>query len=239
MRFFNALALLVMSLFIYGCGPSIDELNAQVKNLVQEDFDSSGVLKAYGLKVNTVLLSPVQENKYNGKVLVDFKGQEHNLNVSVTVGSGYPKWEFSPNAFAFVAPSDVIAFKEGVCRKGARIVYEDNASIKCRRIDGALQTTLDYDESGYRSITLTLDLKNKYMKSDNKMNAAIVIDDYIEELKKSLTLLGKSPETSEHFRSLPLSPDWNKATLIGGVDFNVPDKKGIERYSNYMLTITK
>lgn len=242
MKSVNVLALLIVSSLISGCGPSIDELNKKVKGSVQEYFDSNDVLKAYGMKVNSVSLSSVQEDKYNGHVSVEFNGGEHDVNISVdTRGSYIDEWAFSPNvieAFAFAAPRDIIEFKEEVCQ-GDKIVREDDTTIQCRRIDEALRVTLDYEKSGYRNITLTLNLKHKYIESDNNMDAAIVIDDYIERLKKSLGVLGKDPEIAEHFRSLPLSPDWNKTTLIKGVKFNIPDKGGVERYGNYMLTITK
>lgn len=243
MKFVTILALLVVSLFMSGCGPSIDVLNGKVKNSVQEYLDSSGVLKVYKMKVNAVSLSPVQEDKYNGRVSVEFNGGIHDVNISVdTRGDYIDEWVFLPNiieAFAFAAPADAIEFKEVVCREGARMVYEDDTKIQCKASDETIQATLNYDKSGYRDITLTLNLKHKYFEPNNAMTGLIIKDDYIEEIKKSLAMLDKDPEIAEHFRSLPLSGDWNKTTLIKGVKFNMPDKGGVERYGNYMLTITK
>lgn len=171
-------------------------------------------------KVNSVapVLSPPQKDSYEIPTML------HNQSASNQNANDADK-----------APLELHDFKKlykKLC-PGGEISYEndDVGKIQCQTVNRDLMVSLNYDKSNYRDITITMNLGSKHL-------APLTVD-FVESVKLSLGILGKNPEIANNFTSLPLSPDWNKMTLVKGVKFNIPDKGGVERYGNYMLTITK
>lgn len=128
-------------------------------------------------------------------------------------------------------PHEVSAFKKDniVCVKG-RVTYEDDGKVQCQTT--GVKASFNYGRNNYMDVTVTMDV----MKPEN---ARAYFEVFHASLSQGLKILGKNPRIADDFKSLPLSPDWNKPTIIKGVEFNIPDEGGIGRYGNYMVTVTK
>lgn len=99
--------LFMASLFMFGCGPSIDTLSGQVRGSIQQQFDTSEQFKSYGLKVEKVTLFHEQDKKYRGIVSVVHNGSAHDVVISVLADSNGFMWEAQPGAFMFLAQAEV------------------------------------------------------------------------------------------------------------------------------------
>ena len=103
MKFVNVLVLLAISLFISGCGPSIDALSETVRNSMQQQFDTNEQFKSYGLKVEKVTLVHEQDKKYKGVASVVLDGKAHEVIITVTADGNNVIWEAPPGSFMFIA----------------------------------------------------------------------------------------------------------------------------------------
>lgn len=187
-------------------------------NAQKEALQNPTVTQEKVNSVEPVLYQPQSDNYEIPAMLNNQSASNQNVNV------------------ANKAPLELHEFKrmyKKLCRGGGEISYEndDIGKIQCQTVSRDLIVSLNYDKGDYRDITITMNLGSKHL-------APLTVD-FVESVKLSLGILGKNPEIANNFTSLPLSPDWNKTTLIKGVKFNIPDKGGVERYGNYMLTITK
>jgi len=103
MKFVNVLVLLAISLFISGCGPSIDVLSEQVRNSMQQHFDTNEQFKSYEMKVEKVTLIHEQDKKYKGAASVVLDGKTHDVMISVTADGNNLIWEAPPGSLMFIA----------------------------------------------------------------------------------------------------------------------------------------
>ncbi|MGY3887483.1 hypothetical protein [Aeromonas aquatica] len=103
MKFVRILSLLVVSLIMSGCGPSIDALSETVRNSMQQQFDTNEQFKSYGLKAEKVTLIHEQDKKYKGAASVVLNGKAHEVIISVTADGNNVIWEAPPGSFMFIA----------------------------------------------------------------------------------------------------------------------------------------
>lgn len=85
----------------------------------------------------------------------------------------------------------------------------------------------------YRAVTVTVDGNANHQYTQRQVNLLV------GAIKTGLKQFGYDESIAESFRDLPLSDDWNKPTIIGGVKFNIPSLKSFNMYNNYMVTLTK
>ncbi|MEB5772783.1 hypothetical protein MXE95_01430 [Aeromonas caviae] len=99
--------ILMASILLSGCGPSVDVLGGNVRGSMQEVFDTNQQYKSYGLKVEKVTLVHEQGNKYKGSAIVIYKGNAHNVMINVTADDNNVVWETPPGALLFIFQSEL------------------------------------------------------------------------------------------------------------------------------------
>lgn len=168
MKFVGILALLVVNLFMSGCGPSIDVLSETVRNSMQKDFDTNEVFKSYGLKVGKLNLVHEEDNKYIGSAVVALDGKTVDLKFYVIVDSN------DNDKFNLEIPPESI-------RLLAKLTYFKDLN---RQVLNSMQKEFDTNEA-FKSHGLKIDNFGLVHEQGNKYigSATVVFEGNTRQLK--------------------------------------------------------
>jgi len=80
----SLLILLFIGAVLTGCGLSKDDIQNQVKDLLQQDFETDTKFMNVGLQVKSVDLIKDSNNTFKGIAIVTFQGEDHKVSINVT-----------------------------------------------------------------------------------------------------------------------------------------------------------
>ena len=105
MKYFSSILILSLCILgflcMQGCGVSKEDIQNQVKSMLQEKFNTDKDISKYHLQVKRIDLTQESRNKYRGYAVVDYKNQEHNLGITVLYDGKSIMYETDPPAFLF------------------------------------------------------------------------------------------------------------------------------------------
>lgn len=102
---------ILLSLSLYGCSPSPDDVKSLVKQSVQQGLQSDDYFSQFNMIVGDVDLVNVQGNQYKAFTEVFYDGEPHTVPIDVLVKKElnqltvYP--EIKPGAFGFIATKEL------------------------------------------------------------------------------------------------------------------------------------
>lgn len=103
----HRLLLLLAVVVCTACGPTVEDIGADVRTSMQEKFNSDEEFKAYGLTVSSVIVVKQGENSYRGLAKILHQGTTHDVPVEVTADGSNVMWQVQPGGFAFLAQAEL------------------------------------------------------------------------------------------------------------------------------------
>lgn len=92
----------LLSLALFGCGPSPEKIGGMVKASMQQKLTSDPQFKDLGLEVEHVQVLKEGENRYQGIARIRHEGDIHEVPVHVTADGDNVIWRTDQGAFLFV-----------------------------------------------------------------------------------------------------------------------------------------
>lgn len=82
-----------------------EQLSSWVQTSIQHKMDEDSKFSSYGIRVNSVSLIKVSDNKYEGMVQVTTSrsSETHQVPIDVTADGDQMMWQAEPGAFLFLA----------------------------------------------------------------------------------------------------------------------------------------
>lgn len=100
------IAIVILAAVLAACGPSVDEINTQVRESMQTKFDEPDTAQ-YHLKVDSVKVIHDQGNKFEGIAVVEMGGQQHDVPVHVLADGKSLIWRTDQGALMFIVQDSV------------------------------------------------------------------------------------------------------------------------------------
>lgn len=149
----RSLLLALFMVFAVGCNyfVSTDQIAKDVKEQIQQEFDTQSQFKDYHFKISDLTVIQQQGNQYKGLAEVIYEGKVHRISVNILMDGEKYIWEIPAENFNFVRNIELEKYQKELDEKLQNIQLEAEDHLSYSRENQGADAKADEAEAVYYS----------------------------------------------------------------------------------------
>lgn len=149
----RSLLLTLFMVFAVGCNyfVSTDQIAKDVKEQIQQEFDTQSQFKDYHFKISDLTVIKQQGNQYKGLAEVIYEGKVHRISVNILMDGEKYIWEIPAENFNFVRNIELEKYQKELDEKLQNIQLEAEDHLSYSRENQGADAKADEAEAVYYS----------------------------------------------------------------------------------------